>query len=150
GLTIAVLAGVGALLTISHSNSAAQEQRLVVSNFETISLMHQALIVLDNSEIGERSYLLTGNVAELRPYEQGRLRIDGVLRQLEASAADDPDAQRQIADFRAAAEHKLDELGAAIQAYQLYGRDAALPPESVRLTTDRLQRVAQSYIENQR
>ncbi len=150
GLTIAVLAGVGALLTISHSNSAAQEQRLVVSNFETISLMHQALLVLDSAEIGQRSYLLNGDVAELKPYEQARLRIDGVLRQLEASALDDPDAQRQIADFHSAAERKLDELSAAIQSYQLNGRAAPPPAESARLTTDRLQRIAESFIENQR
>src|SRR5579872_1438874 len=91
GLTITVLASVGALLTISHSNSAVQEQRLVVSSFETISLMHQALLILDNAEIGQRSYVLNGDIAELKPYEEARLRIDGVLRQLEASANEDAD-----------------------------------------------------------
>jgi signal transduction histidine kinase/CheY-like chemotaxis protein/CHASE3 domain sensor protein len=150
GLTIAVLAGVGALLTISHSNSAAQQQRLVVSSYETISLMHQALLILDNAEIGQRSYVLSGDVAELKPYEEARLRLDGVLRQLEASANDDRDAERQVAQFRSAAERKLDELSAAVLAFQVYGRDATPPAQAARLTTDRLQQVAESYIENQR
>ena len=43
GLTIAVLVGTGAMLTIVHSNSAARQQRLVVSNYETLSVMRQAI-----------------------------------------------------------------------------------------------------------
>ena len=35
GVTIAVLVAAGALITITHSNSAAKQQRLVVGNFET-------------------------------------------------------------------------------------------------------------------
>ena len=36
GLTIAVVAAAGAMLTIVHSNSAAKQQQLVVSNYDTI------------------------------------------------------------------------------------------------------------------
>ena len=93
GLTIAVLVAAGALLTIVHSNSAAKQQRLVVSNYETISLMRQALIALQDAEIGQRAYLLTGDVANLEPYERARLRIEPIVRQLEAASADDPEAR---------------------------------------------------------
>ena len=76
GLTIAVLVAAGAMLTIVHSNSAAKQQQLVVSNYDTISAMRRALIALQDSELGQRAYLLTGNVANLEPYERARLRID--------------------------------------------------------------------------
>lgn len=150
GLTIAVLAGAGALLTISHSNSAAQQQRLVVVNFETISAMRQAVIVLQDAEIGERTYIQTGDVADLELYEKARLRVDTVLRQLEASAAEDSDAQRQIAEIRAAATAKLQELGTTINAYRLYDRDTAVPPSSTRSTSEKLRQLAESFIEGQR
>jgi signal transduction histidine kinase/DNA-binding response OmpR family regulator/CHASE3 domain sensor protein len=149
GLTIAVLVAAGAMLTIVHSNSAAQQQQLVVSNYDTISAMRRALIALQDSELGQRAYLLTGNVANLELYERARLRIDTLVRQLEAAAAADPDAHRQIAEFRVAAGDKLDELSATITAFQLYGRDAALDQSAGRATTDRIRQVAESFVEGQ-
>lgn len=149
GLAVAILAGAGTLLTISHSNTAAQEQRLVVGNFEMISLMRQALLVLDSAEFGQQAYLANGDMAELKPYEQARQRIDGILRQLEASASGDLDAQMQISAFRSGAERKLSELGEAILVYR---RTGASPPaaEMARSTSAYLRRTAESYIETQR
>ena len=149
GLTIAVLVAAGAMLTIVHSNSAAKQQQLVVSNYDTISAMRRALIALQDSELGQRAYLLTGNIANLEPYERARLRIDTLVRQLDAAAASDPDAGRQIAEFRIAAGEKLDELNATIVAFQLYGRDAALDKSAGRATTDHIRQVAESFIEGQ-
>ncbi len=149
GLTIAVLVAAGAMLTIVHSNSAAKQQQLVVSNYDTISAMRRALIALQDSELGQRAYLLTGNIANLETYERARLRIDTLVRQLEAAAAGDPDARRQIAEFRVAAGEKLDELNATIVAFQLYGRDAALDQSAGRATTDHIRQVAESFIEGQ-
>jgi signal transduction histidine kinase/CheY-like chemotaxis protein len=149
GLTIAVLVAAGAMLTIVHSNSAAKQQQLVVNNYETIATMRRALIALQDSELGQRAYLLTGNIANLEPYERARLRIDTILRQLEASSVGDPDARRQIAEFRVATGEKLDELNATIVAYQLYGREAALDQSAGRATTDHIRQVAESFIEGQ-
>ena len=125
GLTIAVLVGAGALVTITHSNSAAKQQRLVVSSFETIALMRQALLTMQDAEGGQRAFLLSGDVASLEPYERARLRIDTLLRQLEVSAGEGEPA-RQIMEFRSAASEKLDELATSVAAYQRYGRDAAV------------------------
>src|SRR6476659_9138103 len=103
GLTIVVLVATGALLTFVHYSSANKQQRLVVNNYETIALMRQALIVLQDTEIGQRAYLLTGEIANLEPYERARLRLDPLMRQLEAATSDDADALRQISEFRTAA-----------------------------------------------
>ena len=64
-------------------------------------------------------------------------------------AAGDPDARRQIAEFRVAAGDKLDELNATIVAFQLYGREAALDQSAGRATTDHIRQVAESFIEGQ-
>jgi signal transduction histidine kinase/DNA-binding response OmpR family regulator len=150
GLTIAVVVATGAALTFVHYSSAAQQQRLVVNNYETIARMREAMIVLQDAEIGQRAYLLTGEIANLEPYERARLRLDPLVRQLEAAAAEDADALRQIAEFRAAVVEKLDELNATIVAFQLYGREATMPRNAGRPTNDRIRQVADSFIEGQR
>src|SRR5476651_595602 len=152
GVTIAVLVAAGALITITHSNSAARQQRLVVSNFETISLMRQALLAMEDAEGGQRGFLLSGDVASLEPYERARLRIDTLLRQLEVSAGEG-EAGRQIMEFRAAASDKLEELGTGITAYQRYGRDAAVDKSKLaagRETSDHIRQAADAFIEGQR
>ncbi len=153
GLTIAVLIGTGAMLAITHSNSAARQQRLVVGSYETLALMRQAIIALQDTEIGQRAYLLSGEVADLQPYERSRLRIETELRQLEAAAASDPDTMQQVREFRAAANEKLEQLNSTVTTYQLYGRDAALSFERTgagRKTSDQLRQIANSFIEGQR
>jgi len=149
GLTIVVLVATGAMLTFVHYNSAAKQQRLVSNNYETISLMRQALIVLQDAEIGQRAYLLTNDIANLEPYERARLRFDPIVRQLEAASADDSGALGQIAEFRSATAEKLGELNAAIVAHRLYGRDATLPRNAGRGTTARIRQVADAFIEGQ-
>jgi PAS domain S-box-containing protein len=153
GLTIAILIGAGAMLAIAHSNSAARQQRLVVGSYETLSLMRQAIIALQDTEIGQRAYLLSGEVADLQPYERSRLRIETELRQLEAAAGGDSDTMQQVREFRGAANEKLEQLNSTITTYQLYGRDAALAFERTgagRATSDQLRQIANSFIEGQR
>ena len=153
GLTIAVLIGAGVMLAIAHSNSAARQQRLVTGSYETLALMRQAIIALQDTEIGQRAYLLSGELSDLQPYERSRLRIETELRQLEAAAASDPDTMQQVKEFRAAANEKLDQLNGTITTYQLYGRDAALALERTgagRATSDQLRQIANSFIEGQR
>jgi signal transduction histidine kinase/DNA-binding response OmpR family regulator len=150
GLTIAVLVATGAMLTYARYRSANEQQRLVVNNYETISLMRQALIVLQDTEIGQRAYLLTGDIANLEPYERARLRLDPVMRQLEAAIGDDGEALRQVAEFRTAAVEKLGELNATIVAFQLYGREAVMPRNAGRATTDRIRQIADAFVEGQR
>jgi signal transduction histidine kinase/DNA-binding response OmpR family regulator len=153
GLTIAVLIGTGAMLAITHSNSAARQQRLVVSTYETLALMRQTVLALQDTELGERAYLLSGDVADLQPYERGRLRIETDLRQVEAAAASDPDTIQQIKEFRGAVDEKLGQLNDIINAYQQYGRDAALAIDrtgSGRATSDRIGQIAGAFIEGQR
>src|SRR5260370_19905417 len=103
GLTIAILIGTGAMLAIAHSNSAARQQRLVVGSYETLALMHQAIIALQDTEIGQRAYLPRGEVADLQPYERSRPRIETEPPQLEARAHTDPRTMQQVKERPSAA-----------------------------------------------
>ncbi|MBI3199027.1 MAG: response regulator [Rhodospirillales bacterium] len=153
GLTIAVVIATGAMLAITHSNSAARQQRLVVGNYETMSLMREIVIALQDAEIGQRDYLLTGELGNLKPYERARLQIEGGLRQLEAAASTDPDATQQVREFRSLASEKLEWLGRTVSTYQLYGRDAALALARTGVsgaTMERIRGVGDAFVEGQR
>jgi PAS domain S-box-containing protein len=152
GATIVVLVAAGALLTITHSNSAARQQRLVVSSFETIGLMRQALVAVQDAESSERGFLLSGEVASLEPYERARLRVDTLLRQLEATGGEG-DSARQIAEFHSAAAEKLEELATSISIYQRQGRDAAVDSAKLvasRATSDHIRQTSDAFVEGQR
>lgn len=153
GLTVAVVIATGAMLAITHSNSAARQQRLVVGNYETMSLMRDTVVALQDAEIGQKNYLLTGDMANLGPYERARLRIEAGLRQLEATASTDPDATQLVRDFRSLVREKLESLGGIVAAYQIHGPEAALAlarTGSSSATQERIRGIGDMFIEGQR
>lgn len=153
GLTVAVVIATGAMLAITHSNSAARQQRLVVGNYETMSLMRDTVVALQDAEIGQKNYLLTGDLANLGPYERARLRIEAGLRQLEATASTDPDATQLVRDFRSLVREKLESLGGIVAAYQIHGPEAALAlarTGSSSATQERIRGIGDMFIEGQR
>ena len=72
GLTIAVLVATGALLAISHSRSASEQQRFVVGNYETMSLLRDALIV-NPYDVDEMADAIAAAIE--MPVEQRMLRM---------------------------------------------------------------------------
>ena len=126
GITLAVLIATGLMLALTHSKSAARQQRLVVANYETMGLMREMVIAVQDAEIGMRGFLLTGDISSLEPYERARLRIETNMRLLEAMVADDPDTLRQFREFRDVTAQKFEQLNATVGAHQLNGREAAL------------------------
>ena len=126
GITLAVLIATGLMLALTHSKSAARQQRLVVANYETMGLMREMVIAVQDAEIGIRGFLLTGDISSLEPYERARLRIETNMRLLEAMVADDPDTLRQFREFRDVTAQKFEQLNATVGAHQLNGREAAL------------------------
>jgi signal transduction histidine kinase/DNA-binding response OmpR family regulator len=153
GLTIAVVIATGGMLAITHANSAAREQRLVVGNYETMSLMRETVIAVQEAEIGQQRYLLTGDLESLEIYERARLRIEAGLRQVDAAASTDPDATRQAREFRALAGQKLEWLSGTVAAYQIYGRDSALAfarTGAPGTTMEQIRAVGEAFIDGQR
>lgn len=126
GITLAVLIATGLMLALTHSRSAAREQRLVVANYETMGLMRETVIAVQDAEIGLRGFLLTGDATRLEPYERARLRLESSMRQLEAAVSEDADTTRQFHEFRNVTTQKFEQLNATVAAYQLGGAEAAL------------------------
>ncbi len=153
GMTIAVLIATGAMLAITHSNSAVRQQRLVVANYEVMLRMRETVVALQAAELGQQGYLLTGAPAALEAYERGRLHVDAGLRQLKAALAADPQAAQLAQEFGDAAGKELQRLGEAVATYRVHGRDAALAlvlATPVGVTMDEVHRIGDRFIEGQR
>jgi signal transduction histidine kinase/DNA-binding response OmpR family regulator/CHASE3 domain sensor protein len=153
GITLAVLIATGLMLAFTHSKSAARQQRLVVANYETMALMREMVIAVQDAEIGLRGFLLTGDVTSLEPYERARLRIDSSMRQLEAAVASDPDTTRQFQEFRTVTMQKFDQLNATVGAYRSSGREAALALDKAgagRAMLGQVRLLGDSLVEGQR
>lgn len=153
GLTVAVLIAAGTIFAVVHSNSAVRQQRQVVSTYESMAMMRDIVLAVQEAEISQRGYLLTGDAASLQPYERARLRIEAGLRQLEASAPRDVDTVRQLREFRVVATDKLEQLNATISAYQLQGPETALALERTgagRAMTEQVRQIGDSFTEGQR
>ncbi|TBR27418.1 MAG: hypothetical protein EPO10_18215, partial [Reyranella sp.] len=153
GITLAVLIATGLMLALTHSKSAARQQRLVVANYETMALMRETVIAVQDAEIGLRGFLLTGDATSLEPYERARLRIESSLRQLEAAVEGDSDTTRQFQEFRDVTAQKFDQLNATVGAYQLNGREAALALDRTgagRAMLSQVRLLADAFVEGQR
>ena len=153
GITLAVLIATGLMLALTHSKSAARQQRLVVANYETMGLMREMVIAVQDAEIGIRGFLLTGDISSLEPYERARLRIETNMRLLEAMVADDPDTLRQFREFRDVTAQKFEQLNATVGAHQLNGREAALALDRTgagRAMLGQIRLVGDALVEGQR
>ena len=115
--------------------------------------MRQTVIALQDSEIGQRAYLLSGQASDLEPYERARLRIETGLRQLEAAAAGDPDTTRQVREFRCRRqrEARADQRHhRRLPALWPRVRPRAGAHRVGQTTSDQIRQIAESFIEGQR
>lgn len=82
----------------------------VVGARRIIDHTNALLIDLTTAESGQRGFLLTGDAAYLKPYEQALLPIRNELDLLSAATEQNPFTHRQILRLRVAVEAKLEEL----------------------------------------
>ena len=95
GIILAVLIATGLMLAFTHSKSAARQQRLVVANYETMALMREMVIAVQDAEIGLRGFLLTGDVTSLELGDQRKKIENCSTRNHSISYRKSPPAPRQ-------------------------------------------------------
>ena len=118
-----------------------------------MSLMRQAVIALQDAEIGQRAYLLTGDIADLEPYERrAAAHRDRACASSKRPRPTIPTRRGRSREFRAAASEKLE------RAQRHHRRLSALRPRRYalaqertagRATSDQIRQVADAFIEGQ-
>ena len=81
--------------------------------------------VVQDAEIGERGYLLTGDERYLKPFESAKARLPGIKAKLQAAVEGDATQRRRLDEIRALTDKKLAEVDQSIQFRRAGNADAA-------------------------
>ena len=128
-----LLFALAALAIVSGAWFAWREARLAATSvgwvqhtFSVLIESDQLLAALADAEVGQRGYLLTGDVSYLQPYDQALPRVATRFEALRRATADVPSAQVRLAEIEPLVRGKLDELSETIQRARSGEPEAAL------------------------
>lgn len=115
-IIIAVLfvafASIGASVLLSQREREAQEAIAhTIGNERRISILQS---LLQDAEVGQRGYLLTGDKSYLEPYERSVAQIDRVMDEVAAGLSDNVRQDGNVAVLRTLMVQKLSELRQSI------------------------------------
>ncbi|MFT3717620.1 response regulator [Pseudorhodoferax sp.] len=122
-LPLPTLAGFGvallAVALIAWFSLQAMDQRQSMASRVTrsnaaIEQFNALLSHLKDAETGQRGYLISGRESYLRPYDEGRSRLQATFEQLQQIEADQPGQLERLRSIRQLADQKLDELARTI------------------------------------
>lgn len=104
------------------SQTSLSNGRSVQDLYRSLYLLSELLSTLQDAEIGQRGYLLSGDEQYLKPYERAIELVDGQLEQLLKSPALDSYAV-DLAAIARLSRLKRDELAASIALRRQQGKD---------------------------
>ena len=116
----------GAWFAWREARRAATSVGWVQHTFSVLIESDQLLAALSDAEVGQRGYLLTGDVSYLQPYDQALPRVVPRFEALRRATADVPSAQARLAEIEPLVREKLDELTETIRRARSGEPEAAL------------------------
>src|SRR5712692_2037635 len=127
--------GFGLLLLILGTISVAsyrsttmliEANQWVAHTHEVLGDLQTVLSLIQDAEIGQRGYLLTGRESYLKPHSTAVEGIDDVIARVRKLTADNPNQQRRLDTLRPLIAGKLAELKETIELRKSNGFQAAL------------------------
>ncbi|MGH8185238.1 MAG: CHASE3 domain-containing protein, partial [Steroidobacteraceae bacterium] len=92
--------------------------------YDVLIELSQVAALLKDAEIGQRSYVLTGDDAFLAPYVAASDRINGTLDRLRELTADNPRQQRRLERLEPLVKNRLAYAAEAIEVRRARGLEA--------------------------
>ncbi|MBA3946585.1 MAG: CHASE3 domain-containing protein [Herpetosiphonaceae bacterium] len=123
-LALLLLTMIGGLVyhsLLTLSTTAA----LVTQSYQQIKQQNDLLSSLRDAETGQRGYVITGDVAYLETYTNGRQQLAVQLQRLRTTTGSRAEQQRQLAQLEPLITDKLAELEQTIMLRRTQGFDAA-------------------------
>ncbi len=130
GLTLLIMLAIRAVAYYNSTNQAATAER-VVHTHAVLAGLEQLLSRLQDSEIGQRGYLLADEKSYLEPYNTALVEIPKVIDKLKSLTSDNPTQQRALKDLDPLIRDKLAELKETIDLHD--GADPTKAVEVVKL-----------------
>jgi methyl-accepting chemotaxis protein len=101
-----------------------QSQELVEHTVQVITTAQALERAVQDSERGQRGFIITGDPAYLQPYQTGVQAIPETFAKLKQLTTDNPEQQRRWPMLEQQLKIKLDELKSTIDARRAEGFDA--------------------------
>jgi methyl-accepting chemotaxis protein len=125
GITLAIMVAI-ALVSGLESYNLQKSSYWVIHTQKVRGELRALMSALQDTEIGQRGYLLTDNKDYLKPYIDALQEIPTVLSELQRLTADNENQQQRIGDLRQLIDDKLAELKETIELH-----DAGTPDEAL-------------------
>jgi len=116
-LLLAVATG-NAVFTFLLENYGEEKLGWVNHTHEVIIQTESYLSAMQDTETGQRGYLLTDDLSYLEPYYRGTERAESMIKELEIMVADNPTQVERIEAIKKPMQKKLDELSKTITLAQ--------------------------------
>nr|WP_256731292.1 CHASE3 domain-containing protein [Sphingomonas sp. dw_22] len=101
---------VAAVTAIFVAVSTGRAERWTAHSLEVRQAQAILFSLVQDAETGQRGYLLTGDIAYLRPFERAERRLSELEASLARLVADDPAQKARLAGLAGDIEKKMDEL----------------------------------------
>ncbi|BCU77136.1 CHASE3 domain-containing protein [Luteolibacter sp. LG18] len=96
----------------------------MIRSRETLLQVHRLLVSLQDTETGQRGFVITGSEEYLEPYERGKGETLSRLDKLEEMVSGEPLLSARVAEIRRLAVRKLGEMGETVALRRSRGFDA--------------------------
>lgn len=112
---------------ISYTNTAklTDTARWVNHTYKVLTKLRELLSALQDTEVGQRGYIITGEERYLEPYQAAIHNIDKLIMELKQLTVDNQIQQRRLETIGSLVAGKLDELKATIDLRRNKGLEAA-------------------------
>lgn len=120
-LFVAGIVAAATLIIVATAWILDQERRsdrAVAHTFQNENQLVRVLSLLQDAELGQRGYLLTGDRYYLEPYEAAFRTLNGALQRLADDMSDNPRQNGDLAVLRSLATQKLSELRQTVDRRQ--------------------------------
>ena len=146
---LACVVVLGAFLTYQYHEQSIASRAGVDRAYDVLSSVHGLFTLVDDAEVGELNYVISGDEAALMPLLSALTRVGPCAARAAALVADDPEQAKRIAALEAGIATKLQALGKTVELRRTQGPQAARAQMALDRqgeATDRLRALASEII----
>lgn len=123
-LTVIIFVVVGAV-SYRSTNELVEASELRRRTFEVLSGLDAVLVAVQDVQIAQRAYTVSGDAADLQPYREALSTINGNLQGLRAMIEGTPEDQRRLDALAEAIQTYLGAVARTIETVRAEGPEAA-------------------------
>ena len=122
---LASLVLLGAFLSYQYHEQSIASRAGVDRAYDVLTSVHGLFTLVDDAEVGELNYVITGDEAALAPFLTALDRAGPSAERTAALVSDDPEQSKRVATLEAGIATKLQSLGKIVELRRAQGSEAA-------------------------